>query len=312
MPFLTQGKTNWKFLLIVVILVVIVGGGIFAYQYWWLPKEEAKNIQKPVVCTQEAKICPGGSTVGRTGPNCEFAECPTVKTDETADWQTYRNEEVGFSFKYPNDPNEWGDLEEESRLYGEGVTGRADNLNEVSVSLLVRHPPFNAGMDNLSISYITPTFIIGRELSEIEMLAGITEGENWVEKACGSDILKGAATYYSCGIIVSCINKKINDNDVIEYTAFGCSCLGCETMQSFRKAVIFKTASKKFPTLVFSTGFITDEIDSKTAEGKTEIENIVKMLNTKIPTISTDNVDQEEIDLMNGFDNIIKTVKILE
>jgi hypothetical protein len=28
-------------------------------------------------CTQEAKLCPDGSYVGRTGPNCEFAPCPT-------------------------------------------------------------------------------------------------------------------------------------------------------------------------------------------------------------------------------------------
>jgi hypothetical protein len=28
------------------------------------------------VCTQEAKQCPDGSYVGRTGPNCEFAPCP--------------------------------------------------------------------------------------------------------------------------------------------------------------------------------------------------------------------------------------------
>jgi len=28
MPFLTQGKTNWKFLLIVIVLAVIVGVGI--------------------------------------------------------------------------------------------------------------------------------------------------------------------------------------------------------------------------------------------------------------------------------------------
>lgn len=27
-------------------------------------------------CTLEAKICPDGSSVGRTGPNCEFAVCP--------------------------------------------------------------------------------------------------------------------------------------------------------------------------------------------------------------------------------------------
>jgi len=27
-------------------------------------------------CTQEAKLCPNGSSVGRVGPNCEFAPCP--------------------------------------------------------------------------------------------------------------------------------------------------------------------------------------------------------------------------------------------
>jgi hypothetical protein len=30
----------------------------------------------PRACTMEAKLCPDGSAVGRTGPNCEFAECP--------------------------------------------------------------------------------------------------------------------------------------------------------------------------------------------------------------------------------------------
>lgn len=28
------------------------------------------------VCTLEAKLCPDGSYVGRTGPKCEFAPCP--------------------------------------------------------------------------------------------------------------------------------------------------------------------------------------------------------------------------------------------
>ena len=31
--------------------------------------------KSPVACTMEAKICADGSAVGRTGPNCEFAEC---------------------------------------------------------------------------------------------------------------------------------------------------------------------------------------------------------------------------------------------
>lgn len=27
-------------------------------------------------CTEEAKLCPDGSSVGREGPDCEFAACP--------------------------------------------------------------------------------------------------------------------------------------------------------------------------------------------------------------------------------------------
>jgi len=32
--------------------------------------------EEAVFCTQEARECPDGSYVGRTGPNCEFAACP--------------------------------------------------------------------------------------------------------------------------------------------------------------------------------------------------------------------------------------------
>ena len=31
-----------------------------------------------VACTMEAKLCPDGSAVARTGPNCEFAACPSA------------------------------------------------------------------------------------------------------------------------------------------------------------------------------------------------------------------------------------------
>ena len=41
MPFLTKGKTNWKYILIVFVLAVIVGGGILGWQ-WWMAKEEIK------------------------------------------------------------------------------------------------------------------------------------------------------------------------------------------------------------------------------------------------------------------------------
>ena len=45
----------------------------------WQPRDSAsKAVKTPrgVFCTQEAKRCPDGSYVSRTGPNCEFASCP--------------------------------------------------------------------------------------------------------------------------------------------------------------------------------------------------------------------------------------------
>lgn len=37
-----------------------------------------------IACTQEAKKCPNGSFVGRTGPHCEFAPCPGADEDRNA------------------------------------------------------------------------------------------------------------------------------------------------------------------------------------------------------------------------------------
>ena len=34
----------------------------------------------PIACTMEAKLCPDGSYVSRTGPNCEFSLCPPTTT----------------------------------------------------------------------------------------------------------------------------------------------------------------------------------------------------------------------------------------
>lgn len=31
---------------------------------------------KPAACTRDARVCPDGTTVGRIGPDCEFAPCP--------------------------------------------------------------------------------------------------------------------------------------------------------------------------------------------------------------------------------------------
>lgn len=40
---------------------------------------------QPKACTEEAKLCPDGSSVGRVGPDCEFAPCPDEGVMCTAD-----------------------------------------------------------------------------------------------------------------------------------------------------------------------------------------------------------------------------------
>jgi hypothetical protein len=34
----------------------------------------------PMACSQEAKVCADGTIVSRTGPECEFTECPDART----------------------------------------------------------------------------------------------------------------------------------------------------------------------------------------------------------------------------------------
>jgi putative hemolysin len=52
----------------------------------------------PVACTMEAKQCPDGSYVSRTGPNCEFTPCPgtSISKDltEKANAENYLRENI--------------------------------------------------------------------------------------------------------------------------------------------------------------------------------------------------------------------------
>jgi len=49
MSFLTQGKTNWKYVLIVLILAVIVGGGILG----WIKRTEIPSVEFPKITRPE-------------------------------------------------------------------------------------------------------------------------------------------------------------------------------------------------------------------------------------------------------------------
>lgn len=92
-------------LLSILLLISVLIAGFFAYQTQRLVAELRMKIQTPVAtfvpspissetpvatssatptstntaCTMEAKICPDGSAVGRSGSKCEFSPCPTPK-----------------------------------------------------------------------------------------------------------------------------------------------------------------------------------------------------------------------------------------
>lgn len=72
------------FITVVFVLGVLLGGfavfEFFGSESGAIPDDGADTIWKggrDRACTMEAKLCPDGTYVGRTGPLCEFAKCPT-------------------------------------------------------------------------------------------------------------------------------------------------------------------------------------------------------------------------------------------
>ena len=67
-------KAYW---LILVVALLAIAGGIYFYI--------SHTHTGEVACTTDAMMCPDGSAVGRTGPDCSFAPCPGVSYALAAD-----------------------------------------------------------------------------------------------------------------------------------------------------------------------------------------------------------------------------------
>jgi len=90
MPFITQGKTNWKFLLIVIVLAIIVGGGAL----WYTNRIEKVLLnlsQNPLPECNEDVNCGEGKI-------CLKGVC---HVEETAGWKNYTSTKYGYEIKYP-------------------------------------------------------------------------------------------------------------------------------------------------------------------------------------------------------------------
>lgn len=78
--------------LIIGFSVALIGLGVLIFL-------TAPEKNKEVACTMEAKICPDGSAVGRSGPDCEFSECPQLEIDSS--WSSFSDPLLAMSFRYP-------------------------------------------------------------------------------------------------------------------------------------------------------------------------------------------------------------------
>lgn len=59
----------------IVVIVTLVS------TYFWLTFTKAEPDPTSIACTMEARVCPDGTAVGRTGPNCAFAPCPRSENE---------------------------------------------------------------------------------------------------------------------------------------------------------------------------------------------------------------------------------------
>lgn len=101
------GKTTPPILILAIALIFMLLGVVvgFAVSNWWASRSASGPTQQ--ACTTEAKLCSDGSYVGRSGPDCEFAACPTttptpiLESQLPQGWQYIANAECGVSVPLP-------------------------------------------------------------------------------------------------------------------------------------------------------------------------------------------------------------------
>ena len=107
-------KIFFPFLFIFLGLLIIFLAGLGGYYLGkktssqLLPIEKMKpTISQSQKCPMDAKICPDGSSVSRSGPDCEFVACPSIKSATTesalnqSQWKTYTDPTYHFQVDYP-------------------------------------------------------------------------------------------------------------------------------------------------------------------------------------------------------------------
>lgn len=138
-------KNDMKQLGLFIILIVILGIVGFVYRATLEAPLHGTNMATSTgaACTAEAKVCPDGSSVGRSGPSCSFAACalPNVEIPE-----------AGAAFVLPagykTDENAYG---ADTTLIGAFIKTQLSGSGTVPDSIIVRRYAIPAGKDANSV-----------------------------------------------------------------------------------------------------------------------------------------------------------------
>jgi hypothetical protein len=105
MKLFKENTAAQKLLIALVASLLIAGAVLIMIGFFLIVTQAIKpvSVSKGVACTDEAKVCPDGTAVGRTGPDCQFAACPAATAGETTAWKTLVDETAGVSLKFPSD-----------------------------------------------------------------------------------------------------------------------------------------------------------------------------------------------------------------
>jgi hypothetical protein len=137
-------KNEMKQLFLFIILLIIFGVAGFLYRATLqAPTQNTNTAPGAVACQADAKMCPDGTSIGRSGPSCTFAACPLPNVEIP---------EAGLSFVLPRgftaDEHAYG---ADTSLLGAFVTSSIVSTTSAPDSIIVRRYDIPAGKDANSV-----------------------------------------------------------------------------------------------------------------------------------------------------------------